>query len=67
MCRLVQVVNVELRKDRGRKVEHKSASVVVGFAQLPDEGGMLDQGVWLMSMFEQFRNGENTSASKKLK
>jgi len=56
-----------LEKDKGRKVENKMAALVTGFTYLPEEGGILDQGVWTMSMFDAFRSGENTAAMKRLK
>ena len=40
---------------------------VTGFSQLPCAGGVEDQPVWLMTMFEHFRSGENAVAAKNLK
>ena len=49
------------------KTEHKMTEFVTGFAQLPDAGGVLDQSIWLMEIFDQFKAGENAVAIKALK
>jgi len=49
------------------KTEHKLTEFVTGFAQLPEAGGALDQSVWTMGIFDQFRAGENAAAAKSLK
>lgn len=56
-----------MEKDKGRKVENKIVEFVTGYGQLPESGGVLDQPVWLMSIFDDFRNGENAAAAKNLK
>lgn len=58
---------MRVEKDRGRKVENKLTEFVTGYAQLPEAGGVLDQPVWLMAIFDQFRSGENAVAAKTLK
>lgn len=57
---------MKVEKNRGKTVEHKITEFVTGFALLPEAGGVLDQPVWLMSIFEQFRAGENAVAAKTL-
>lgn len=57
---------MKVEKNRGRQVENKLTEFVTGFSQLPEAGGVLDQPVWLMAMFEQFRSGENAVAAKTL-
>lgn len=59
MCRQLNFVHVEVTKERGKKVEHKIMPFVSGWSQLPEPGGVLDQGVWTMAMFETFRAAEN--------
>lgn len=58
-CRELNFVHLEMAKDRGKKVEHKIMPFVSGWSYLPEPGGVLDQGVWTMAMFEIFRAGEN--------
>jgi hypothetical protein len=65
LCRTVQLFHIKVEKQR--KVEHKITEFVTGFSQLPEAGGALDQPVWLMEMFDQFRSGENATAAKALK
>jgi hypothetical protein len=57
---------MKVEKNRGKTVEHKITEFVTGFSQLPEAGGALDQPVWLMAIFEQFRSGENAVAAKTL-
>lgn len=52
---------MELTKERGKKVEHKFLPFVSGWSHLPEPGGVLDQGVWTMAMFQTFRRAENTA------
>lgn len=66
LCREVQFITLRLEKDKGRKVVNNIAPFVVGFAQLPEPGGVLDQGVWMLGMFEAFRSGENANAIERL-
>lgn len=66
-CRTVQLFHLRVEKDKGRKVENKIVEFVTGYSQLPESGGALDQPVWLMSIFDDFRNGENAAAAKNLK
>lgn len=66
-CRTVQLFHLRVEKDKGRKVENKIVEFVTGYGQLPESGGVLDQPVWLMSIFDDFRNGENAAAAKNLK
>lgn len=56
-----------MEKNKGKQVENKIVEFVTGYSQLPEAGGVLDQPVWLMAIFDQFRNGENATASKNLK
>jgi hypothetical protein len=58
---------MKVEKDRGRKVENKVTEFVTGYSQLPEAGGVLDQPVWLMEIFDRFRAGENAVAVKTLK
>lgn len=58
-CRELTFVHIPLNKDRGKKVEHKVLPLVSGWSALPVEGGMLDQPVWTMAMFDNFRRAEN--------
>lgn len=58
-CRELTFVHMEVTKDRGKKVEHKIMPFVSGWSALPEAGGLLDQGVWTMAMFDIFRAGEN--------
>jgi len=58
-CRQINHVHVELKKNRGKSVEHKIMPFVTGWSALPEPGGVLDQGVWTMAMFEIFRRAEN--------
>jgi hypothetical protein len=57
---------MKVEKNRGKTIENKLTEFVTGFSQLPEAGGMLDQPVWLMAMFEHFRSGENAVAAKTL-
>jgi hypothetical protein len=57
---------MSVEKDRGRRVEHKMAEFVTGYSQLPDAGGILDQPVWMMAIFDHFRSGENAVTAKTL-
>lgn len=57
---------MEVQKDKGRKVEHKVVPFTTGYAQLPWRGGMEDQPLWTMSMFDQFMAGERAAAYKQL-
>lgn len=57
---------MKVEKNRGKQIENKLTEFVTGFSQLPEAGGVLDQQVWLMAMFEQFRSGENAVAAKTL-
>jgi hypothetical protein len=57
---------MRVEKNRGKTVENRMTEFVTGFTQLPEAGGVLDQPVWLMSMFDQFRSGENAVAAKTL-
>jgi hypothetical protein len=57
---------MKVEKNRGKQIENKLTEFVTGFSQLPDAGGVLDQSVWIMAMFEQFRSGENAVAAKTL-
>lgn len=66
LCRDVQYVTMRIEKDKGRRVENKVSPMVVGFSHFPEPGGALDQGHWMMSMFESFRQGENASGMKRL-
>ena len=65
MCRSVQLFHIKIEKER--RVEHKIVEFVTGYSVLPEAGGVLDQPVWLMDMFDQFRAGENSVAVKALK
>jgi hypothetical protein len=65
MCRTVQLFSLEVEKNK--KTELRVTEFVTGFSQLPAAGGVDDQSVWLMAMFEHFRSGENATASKNLK
>lgn len=58
-CRTLNFVHLEVSKDRGKKVEHKVLPFAVGYGNLPEPGGMLDQPHWTMAMFNIFRSGEN--------
>lgn len=53
--------------EKNKKVEHKITEFVTGFSVLPEAGGVLDQSVWLMEMFDHFKSGENAVAAKALK
>jgi len=57
---------MRVEKNRGKTVENRTVEFVTGYSQLPVAGGVLDQPVWLMEMFDHFRNGENAAASKTL-
>jgi hypothetical protein len=57
---------MKVEKNRGKQIENKLTEFVTGFSQLPDAGGVLDQSVWIMAMFEHFRSGENAVAAKTL-
>lgn len=63
-CRTISHVHIPLNKDRGRKVEHKVLPFVSGWSALPEEGGMLDQPVWTMAMFNIFRAAENAGVKE---
>jgi len=65
-CRTVQLFHIRVEKDRGKRVENKVTEFVTGYSQLPEAGGVLDQPVWVMAVFEQFRAGENAVAAKTL-
>ena len=64
MCRQVQLFHMSIEKQK--KVEHKVLEFVTGYSVLPEAGGVLDQSVWLMDIFDQFRAGENAVAMKTL-
>lgn len=57
---------MEVKKDKGRRVEHKVIPFVTGLHSLPESGGMLDQPHRLMTFFRYFEAGENLAAFKKL-
>lgn len=59
--------HLRVEKNKGKSVENKITEFVTGYSQLPEAGGVLDQTVWLMAMFDQFRAGENATAAKTLK
>jgi hypothetical protein len=65
MCRTVQLFSIEVEKNK--RTELRMTEFVTGFSLLPDAGGVDDQSVWTMAMFEHFRSGENAVASKNLK
>lgn len=65
MCRTVQLFHFKVEK--GKRADHKITEFVTGYSQLPEAGGALDQPVWLMDIFDQFRSGENAVAAKALK
>lgn len=65
-CRSLTFVAMELKKDRGKKVEHKVLPFVAGWSVLPEEGALLDQPVWTMAMFNIFRSGENAGVKETL-
>lgn len=65
-CRLIDHVHMEIKKDRGKKVEHKVLPLVSGYHSLPAKGGMLDQPNWTIEMFSVFRAGENFGVQKAL-
>ena len=58
---------MRVEKNKGRNVENKVVEFVTGYSQLPEAGGVLDQPVWLMAIFDKFRDGENATAAKNLK
>jgi len=66
-CRSLQLFHVKIEKDGGKRVDNRITEYVTGYSQLPVAGGMLDQPVWLMAMFDRFRDGENAVAAKTLK
>ncbi len=66
-CRTTQLFHLRVEKDKGRKAENKIVEFVTGYSQLPEAGGMLDQPVWLLAIFDYFRSGENAAAAKNLK
>ena len=55
---------MEVAKDKGKKVEHKIMPFVSGWSALPEPGGMLDQPVWTMALFNIFRSGENVGVKE---
>ena len=65
-CRSLTYVHVPINKDKGKKVEHKILQFANGWSHLPDPGGVLDQGVWTMAMFQTFRRGENLGVKEEL-
>jgi len=58
-CRSLSFVHIPINKDRGKKIEHKVLPFVSGWSALPEQGGMLEQPVWTMTMFNIFRSAEN--------
>jgi hypothetical protein len=56
-----------LEVEKNKKMEVRVTEFVTGFSLLPDAGGVDDQSVWTMAIFEYFRSGENATASKNLK
>ena len=65
MCRTVQLFSVEVEKNK--RTEIRMTEFVTGFSLLPEAGGVDDQSVWTMAIFESFRAGENAIAAKNLK
>jgi hypothetical protein len=65
-CRSVQLFHIRVEKDKGRRVENKVTEFVTGYSVLPEAGGVLDQPVWLMAIFDFFKAGENAVAAKTL-
>lgn len=63
-CRSLSHVHIPLNKDKGKRVEHKVLPMVSGWSALPEEGGMLDQPVWTMAMFNIFRAAENVGVKE---
>ena len=63
-CRSVQLFHMSI--ERKSKTDHKVVEFVNGYSTLPEAGGMLDQSVWLMEIFDQFRAGENAVAFKQI-
>lgn len=66
LCRTQQLFHLEVKKNGGKSVEHRVVRFTTGFHALPEAGGLLDQPVWTMEMFERFKSGENLAASKAL-
>ena len=65
-CRSTQFVHITIEK-RGGKVDHKFLEYTTGYAHLPDTGGVLDQSVWLMGMFDHFRQGDAAAYARQMK
>ena len=65
MCRSVQLFHIKVESKN--KAENRVTEFVTGYSQLPEAGGVLDQPVWLMAVFDHFRSGENAIAAKTLK
>lgn len=57
---------MEVSKEKGKRTEHRIVRFTTGFHHLPDEGGVMDQPVWTMAMFELFKEGENRAAMTEL-
>ena len=55
-----------MTKDKGKKIEHRIVRFTTGYHHLPEDGGLLDQPVWTMAMFEQFKQVENHVAMEVL-
>jgi hypothetical protein len=56
-----------LEVEKNKRTEIRVTEFVTGFSLLPDAGGVDDQSAWTMAIFENFRSGENATASKNLK
>jgi len=61
----VQLFSLEVEKNK--RTEIRLTEFVTGYSQLPDAGGVMDQSAWTMTIFEQFRSGENAAAAKALR
>jgi hypothetical protein len=55
------------KKESKNRAEDRFVEVTTGLAQLPEAGGVLDQPVWLMEIFDYFRSGEAAAVEKALK
>lgn len=64
-CRQIAPVVMEKSENRGKKVERKIVPLVAGWSVLPEPGGVLDQGVWTMAMFDIFRRAEMEGVREK--
>lgn len=64
-CRGISLLHVQVPQNK--KVRHEIVSWPTGFHTLPESGGLLDQDLTTMLLFDAFLAGERQAAIKRMK